>query len=160
MDGELHDLNAILSLLINDIISNDYYLPVYIPAQNHTQNVLQNSLYERNPIRHVITDEVKNGLLPIKFSDATDKNIYNACSITFEPFQETDDVIQLPCNHCYFIEPIMKWLTEDSCECPVCRYKFDSMEKKIVEEKEKEEEKEEEEEEKEEVVENLYQNLD
>ena len=51
-----------------------------------------------------------------------------------EPFQENDDIIELPCNHCFFVEPIMKWLTEDSCECPVCRYKFDSMEKNVGEE--------------------------
>ena len=41
----------------------------------------------------------------------------------------------------------MKWLTEDSCECPVCRYQFESMEKNVrieEEEKEGEEEKEEE----------------
>ena len=62
-----------------------------------------------------------------------------------ETFKEDDDVIQLPCNHCFFVEPIMKWLTEDSCECPVCRYKFDSMEKNTREETEQEQENNEEE---------------
>ena len=46
-----------------------------------------------------------------------------------EKFNDDDDIIQLPCSHCFHVEPIIHWLTEESCECPVCRYKFDSMEK-------------------------------
>lgn len=134
----------ILAGIINDMINNDFLLseqPQFNP--NVSQMVLQNSLYDRNPIRHVVTDAVKNSLKPIKFCDAVDKEIHNKCSILFDPFQEDDDIIQLPCNHCFFVEPIMKWLTEDSCECPVCRYQFESMEKNVrIEEEEKEEENE------------------
>ena len=130
------------------MINNDFLLseqPQFNP--NVSQMVLQNSLYDRNPIRHVVTDTVKNSLKSIKFCNAVDKENHSKCSILFDPFQEDDDIIQLPCNHCFFVEPIMKWLTEDSCECPVCRYQFESMEKNVrieEEEKEGEEEKEEE----------------
>ncbi|NDE19452.1 MAG: hypothetical protein EB000_03300, partial [Alphaproteobacteria bacterium] len=84
---------------------------------------------DRNPIKHVITEEVKNRLFPIKFTDAKDREIHDKCSISMEKFNDDDDIIQLPCNHCFCVEPIMQWLTEESSECPVCRYKFDSMEK-------------------------------
>jgi Ring finger domain len=104
-------------------------LPFYNIPEPNSQNVLHQSLYDRNPIKHVITEEVKNSLSPIKFKDAKDKETNEKCSISRETFDEEDDIIQLPCNHCFFIEYIMQWLTEESCECPVCRYKFDSMEK-------------------------------
>ena len=130
-----NNYNELLHVFFNDILNaNDTYFPAA------TQTVMQNSLYERNPVRHVITEEVKNGLLPIKFRDATDAENNSHCSITFEPFQEEDDIIQLPCNHCFFVDPVMKWLTEESCECPVCRYKFDSVEKNIVEPEQNEDE--------------------
>jgi len=131
-NNEFSEFNSILRLLLQDIITNEAYLPV-VP-RSPSQRVLQASLYDRNPIRHVITDEVKSTLAPIKFRDANDIENNLKCSIMCEPFQEDDDIIQLPCNHCFFVEPIMKWLTEDSCECPICRYKFDSMEKNTREE--------------------------
>lgn len=103
--------------------------PFYNNSLPNSQAVLHQSLYDRNPIKHVVTDEVKNGLSSIKFVDAKDREIHDKCSITMEKFNDDDDIIQLPCNHCFYIEPITQWLTEESCECPVCRYKFDSMEK-------------------------------
>ena len=136
-NNDFSEFNNILRLLLNDIVTNDVYLPV-VP-RSPSQRVLQASLYDRNPIRHVITDEVKSTFIPIKFKDAKDIENNLKCSIMCEPFQEDDDIIQLPCNHCFFVEPIMKWLTEDSCECPVCRYKFDSMEKNTREENGEEE---------------------
>lgn len=137
-NNDFTEFNSILRLLLHDIITNDTYLPV-VP-RSPSQRVLQASLYDRNPIRHVITDEVKNSLIPIKFREANDIENNLKCSIMCETFKEDDDIIQLPCNHCFFVEPIMKWLTEDSCECPVCRYKFDSMEKNTREETEQENE--------------------
>jgi len=128
---DFSEFNNIVRLLLNDIITNEVYLPVF--PRSSSQRVLQASLYERNPIRCVITNEVKNTLIPIKFRDAKDIENNFKCSILCDSFKEDDDIIQLPCNHCFFVEPIMKWLTEDGCECPVCRYKFDSMEKNVGE---------------------------
>jgi hypothetical protein len=145
--------NNHLQRLLEDInhfnTYNDYFFPT--PLYNHydtqepIQRVLTESLYDKNPIKYVITEEVKNGLVPIKFKHVIDKENNEKCSITVEPFKDEDEIIQLPCNHCFFVEPIMKWLTEDSCECPVCRYKFDSMEKNTREETEQEQENNEEE---------------
>jgi len=133
---------------MQDIITNDVYLPV--TTSSPSQRALQSSLYDRNPIRHVITEQVKNTLIPIKFREANDIENNLKCAILCETFKDDDDIIQLPCNHCFFVEPIMKWLTNDSCECPVCRYKFDSMEKNTREEKEEEEE----------VIEHIEENIE
>lgn len=124
---DFNNINNILTLLLNDIINDETYFPVF--HNSPSQTILQNSLYDRNPIRHVVTNEVKETLTPIKFKDAIDRENNLKCSILCDVFQDEDDVIQLPCNHCFFVEPIMKWLTEESCECPVCRYKFESIEK-------------------------------
>ena len=135
--------NTILNNIINNIqyeIMNENenfddvpplfpVFPFYNNSAPNSQAVLHQSLYDRNPIKHVVTDEVKNGLITIKFVDAKDRDIHDKCSITMEKFNDDDEIIQLPCNHCFCVEPIMQWLTEESCECPVCRYKFDSMEK-------------------------------
>ena len=43
-------------------------------------------------------------------------------------FNDNDDVIELPCNHLFTPESIKKWLSEESNECPVCRYSFKSKE--------------------------------
>jgi len=115
----------------NYIIPNIFpVFPFYDSPINNSSSILHESLYERNPIKHVVTEEVKTMLLPIKFKDAKDGEKNEQCSITMEKFNDDDDIIQLPCNHCFCIEPIIQWLTEESCECPICRYKFDSMEKK------------------------------
>jgi hypothetical protein len=126
--------NTIFSNIINNIQNDDYISPFEFPLYNssvpNSQAILHQSLYDRNPIKNVVTEEVKNGLSTIKFKDAKDREKNDKCLISMEKFDEEDDIIQLPCNHCFCLEPIMQWLTEESCECPVCRYKFDSMEKK------------------------------
>jgi len=113
----------------NDIPPLFPVFPFYNTSVPNSQAILHQSLYDRNPIKNVVTEEVKNGLSTIKFKDAKDREKNDKCSISMEKFNEDDDIIQLPCNHCFCIEPIMQWLTEESCECPICRYKFDSVEK-------------------------------
>ncbi len=131
--------NNIFNNIRNEMMNENFYendvpplfpiFPFYNNSSPNSQAVLHQSLYDRNPIKHVITEEVKNGLSPIKFTDAKEREINDKCSISMEKFNDDDDIIQLPCNHCFCVDSIMHWLTEESCECPVCRYKFDSMEK-------------------------------
>jgi hypothetical protein len=123
--------NFLSSNIIQENIIQENY-PFYINSSPNSQNVLHQSLYDRNPIKNVITEEVKNSLIPIKFNQAVDKEINDKCCILVEKFNDDDNIIQLPCNHCFFVEPIIQWLTEESCECPVCRHKFESMEKKTI----------------------------
>jgi hypothetical protein len=67
------------------------------------------------------------------------KKLYNkeecgdtCCSISLKEFDETTEVIALPCNHCFIEEPIMKWLTTINAICPICRDKLPSKEERIV----------------------------
>jgi hypothetical protein len=132
-------INNIQNEIENEILNENYnddtipplfhVFPFYNTSVPNSQTVLHQSLYDRNPIKNVVTEEVKNGLSTIKFKYAKDREKNDKCSISMEKFNEEDDIIQLPCNHCFCVEPIVQWLTEESCECPVCRYKFDSIEK-------------------------------
>ena len=102
-----------------------------IQNQLTSNSVINQSLYDSNPVKIVISEEEKDKLVPIKYKNAINKQQNTACFITQDDFQENDDIIQLPCNHCFMPDSIMHWLTEECAECPVCRYKFDSMEKRV-----------------------------
>ena len=109
--------------LIESIISS------FLNNTSTNTNILNTSLTERTPVKNVITDEVKDSLQPIKFKDIINKENNTSCAITQDEFNDEDIVIQLPCSHCFNNDAILHWLTEESCECPVCRYKLESKEK-------------------------------
>jgi hypothetical protein len=128
----------------NDLIENLFYNIMMnmqedmIMFQENENNqfgaggsVINQSLYDSNPIKMVISEEEKSKLVTIKYKDATNKEQNTACFITQDDFQEEDDIIQLPCNHCFTPDSIMHWLTEECAECPVCRHKFESIEKRV-----------------------------
>ena len=113
-----------INMLANVML--DAQIPLNEPHE--TRNTLNQSLNDRNPIKFVISENEKNKLLPVKFKDVQCKNENTKCSITQEEFNDNDEVIQLPCNHCFTEEAIMNWLTKEKGECPVCRYKFECVE--------------------------------
>ena len=114
-----------------DDLFNDLLIESLISLLNttNTSTILNTSLTERNPVKNVITDEVKDSLQLIKFKDVLNKENNISCAITQDEFSDEDIVIQLPCSHCFNSDAILHWLTEESCECPVCRYKLESKEK-------------------------------
>jgi hypothetical protein len=93
-------------------------------------SILHQSLYERNPIKYVISEKAKEELQKCKYKDALNKETCKCCCITQDDFLDDDDIIQLPCEHCFFPEPIIKWLTEESSACPICKKTLESVEVK------------------------------
>jgi|688.fasta_scaffold664658_1 hypothetical protein len=65
----------------------------------------------------------------IHYKDCNNPDKNKMCAITYEEFACDSIIIQLPCNHCFFAEPIINWLSQNSCECPVCRFAMESVEK-------------------------------
>ena len=47
----------------------------------------------------------------------------HSCCISFEDFEEEQEVYKLPCNH-IFSDAIFTWLKEESNKCPVCRHEL------------------------------------
>jgi hypothetical protein len=99
-------------------------------SHENEESILNQSLYEKNPIKHVISEKGKEELTKCKYKDALNKKNYTCCCITQDEFLDDDDIIQLPCEHCFFPEPIIKWLTEESSTCPMCKTSLDSVEVK------------------------------
>lgn len=96
-------------------------------AYNETMNtILQNTLYDEPVYRSVISEEKFKQLNKIKYSKEKCKN--DKCPILCVDFSEEDDIILLECGHCFEPESIKKWLKEHKAECPVCRFKLDSVE--------------------------------
>ena len=85
-------------------------------------NVLLQSLNQTSAYKNVISEEGKNELKKIKYKA---NDVYNtSCPISLIDFEEDQEVIILPCNHCFSQEAIEKWLEEEKAECPVCRFKL------------------------------------
>jgi len=110
-------------------------------------SILARSLYDRCPVKRVISEEEHGQLVEKKFTSSMveELKINGACGIWQVDFEEGDDIKILPCNHAFNAEAITKWLKEEKAECPICRFSFKS--KEVVEREDEEGERDGEEEE-------------
>jgi hypothetical protein len=142
-DNNVHDeLSGIQSLMMaavrRDILDHMYYygIPIrQIPMsnvinQNDAESILSRSLYDRNPVKKVISDEARKELTETKFtaSMVAEMKINEACGIWQDDFEEGEPITILPCNHAFKQPAILKWLQEEKAECPVCRKPLHSKE--------------------------------
>ena len=98
---------------------------VDLNANSHvSQNVMDESLYERSPVRCVIKPDVMQELL----QSAVKCEGEGMCPITQSEFVEGDAVLVLPCGHAFLKDAIQTWLETESAECPVCRHALPSFE--------------------------------
>lgn len=94
----------------------------------HDTFIINESLYDRTPVKKIITDEIKNKLEKILYKNAKNKEKYVKCCIVQDEFKDDDEILQLPCEHCFFYDSIIKWLTEENGACPICKKTLDSTE--------------------------------
>ena len=98
---------------------------------NHMRNLLRETLLgDKNPIKHTLSAEGEKTVKTVEF----DPEIYpeiTCCPITIKEFKKGDQISQLPCNHLFNTEAILKWLKEEKAECPICRFKLESKEEKL-----------------------------
>ena len=87
---------------------------------------MESSLYERSPVRTIITQEAMQELLQ-KVSTIKGEG-EGICPITQSEFAEGDAVLVLPCGHAFLKDAIQTWLETESAECPVCRHALPSYE--------------------------------
>lgn len=139
----LADMHEELEVSQNNIIDYNVYnngIYNYSNEYNYVSNgfmneleqhstLLNQSLYERSPIIRVVPDEILEQLPRIYYKDCNNPDQNKMCAITYEEFAGDSIIIQLPCNHCFFADPIINWLSQNSCECPVCRFAMESVEK-------------------------------
>jgi SUMO ligase MMS21 Smc5/6 complex component len=95
----------------------------------HVANVMEASLYDRSPVRTVISPDAMQHLLQtavVLHPSAPDND--ECCPITQDKLMEGDAVLVLPCGHSFMKDAIQTWLETESAECPVCRHALPSRE--------------------------------
>jgi hypothetical protein len=141
MDESNINIDVFVNNII-DILSSPYSLYNSIQHNNYNnedENILNMSfINDKNKYKLVLSEDSYEDVLKIEkyISAAVDNNIRDniedACPIMSTKFVDGQDIIKLPCNHCFEPDAIKQWLTEEKAECPVCRYnKFKTIEKKI-----------------------------
>ena len=98
--------------------------------QNNIRDLLRQTLVsDKNPIKQVLSDEGEKCIKYINF-DSQIHTAITCCPITMKEFKDGDVIAQLPCGHTFDKTAILKWLKEEKAECPICRAKLKSQEKK------------------------------
>ena len=99
----------------------------YTSEENSSLENFINSTFENNKdkFKKVISDYELEKLKPHIFIKKDETTTNCQCPIYCYNFEENEEVIKLPCNHNFNCEGIIKWLTQESNTCPVCRYEFD-----------------------------------
>jgi len=112
--------------LIDDI--DNFIDPFYYTVENR-------SLYDTHIYKNVVTEEVYDNLKKQskKFKDLeeVEKKENIECAISLEKFNDEDYIIKLNCGHFFHREPILYWLYMQKNKCPICRYEYPFIEKRI-----------------------------
>ena len=158
LSDRIHDLSdnprgQFMGMLVNllsnnNINSNLAMLPLannfatsQINQNQSINRILNDSLLMRNtPYKKIISEKGVEDLKSIKYNKESCEQ--HSCCITFEDFEEGQDITQLPCKHIFDPQAINTWLKEESNKCPVCRFELDYIEVKDDEDDEDNEENE------------------
>ncbi|CAL5189288.1 unnamed protein product [Lathyrus oleraceus] len=71
-----------------------------------------------------IPDSVINAIHMVTISELHERDELSQCPICMEEFKLGDQACQLPCNHRYKFECILRWL-HNNTTCPVCRLQLE-----------------------------------
>ena len=111
--------------IVEELPNTLYNMLRILPNSSIENNILNESLYDKPKYKKVISKEDIDKYLKISKYNEDDKDSINtSCPIFHVDFKNEDNIIKLPCKHCFIPEAINKWLREEKNECPVCRYEF------------------------------------
>jgi len=116
------DIGRLLSII------NDGHSFGNLISSMQNNEVMNSSLYDEPPIKNVVSEKGKEQLRLVEYKDKCCNN--NSCPILHIDFEEKEEIIVLPCNHGFNKDAITRWVSDEKAECPVCRFKLDSIEKK------------------------------
>ena len=110
--------------LINNFIDQD-------PLARATNGLINRSFAEDSPkYKNILSENGKSQIQFKKFNKA-DFSDQLSCPITQDQFEDDQIIAQLPCQHIFEKEAIMKWVQNENASCPSCRFKLDSVEEEI-----------------------------
>ena len=110
--------------LINNFIDQD-------PLVRATNGLINRSFAEDSPKYKYILSENGKSQIEFKKFNKTDFSDQISCPITQDQFEDDQIIAQLPCQHIFEKEAIMKWVQNENASCPSCRFKLDSVEEEI-----------------------------
>ena len=103
-----------------------YLLGNFLLENQDQPNILNASLNQENRYKNVISGDGMKLLTRTTYTTNVCSN--DNCPISQEEFKEGDEITVLPCKHGFKNGTVEKWLETQRPECPICRYKFDSVE--------------------------------
>lgn len=108
--------------MLYHLFMNETYLDSN-PNNVDENRVINDSFYQERPYKKVFDIENNNDLLK---NTCYDKNKHKnaSCPIYMVDFKDDDEIVELPCGHCFIPEAIYKWLENQSNCCPFCRYEL------------------------------------
>lgn len=103
------------------------YMDYYEEDENNSfvETFINSTFETKAKFKKVISDNELEKLKPQKFNKINETTTNIECPILCYNFEENEEIIKLPCNHNYNCHAILKWLSEESNTCPVCRHEFD-----------------------------------
>ena len=120
-------LNTMFNNVFTTLLNDDNNRNV---SSNFDNAILNDSFQQDNSLyKNVISEQGNEELKTIVFSKENCE--YDTCPIFHTPFEEGEEITQLPCSHMFDTIAINKWLQTEKAECPICRYKMKSKEIKI-----------------------------
>jgi hypothetical protein len=134
-DIEINEMNRRLENRFEMLMERVLFGNFLLGNQNNS-DVLERSFNTDVKYKYVISDEAKELLKKINYN--TEECVNDTCPISQEKFENDEEITILPCKHGFKTEYIENWLTKQSSECPVCRFKFESKEIKNEDYKEEE----------------------
>jgi hypothetical protein len=131
--GNTINSNTIGSITINgiDILRSPEFSPFnQIISPNTPMNTTTTALFniligrttQMEDVCIVNTEEEINSLKKCKYEDIS-KKLNTECNICLEEYNNTDDLLVLPCNHYFHTQCIKTWLSKTSNKCPLCKNK-------------------------------------
>lgn len=92
--------------------------------------LINDSFYQEDAYKKVFNLENHKHLLK-HACYKMDKYKNTSCPIYMVDFKDDDEIVELPCGHCFIPQAIYQWLEKQSHCCPYCRYELPSKEIKI-----------------------------
>ena len=97
------------------------------------EQLLQRTLLSsKKTYKNVLSKEGKEQIEIVKYTTEDFKD-QKCCPISQKKFEIGEAVAYLPCGHIFDQVNILKWLENEKANCPVCRFKLKSIEKKNTE---------------------------
>ena len=122
--------NNIFTLLNND--NRNRIIDTNVSSNDDTAILNASFQQDTSVYKNVISEQGNEELKTVIFSKENIKT--DTCPILHTPFEEGEEITQLPCNHVFDTTAINMWLQTEKAECPICRYKMSSKEIKIEQE--------------------------